>query len=53
MPTVTLTQDGVPVLPYVGRLANHQCIYWDRTLSGFGVRVYPSGRRAYVYSYRL
>lgn len=53
MPTVTLTPDGVPVLPYVGRGSNQQCIYWDRTLSCFGVRVYPSGRRAYVCSYRL
>lgn len=53
MPTVTLTPDGVPVLPYLGRGANHQCIYWDRTLSCFGVRVYPSGRRAYVCSYRI
>lgn len=23
-------------------------VFWDRTLAGFGVRVYPSGRKTYV-----
>jgi len=32
---------------------NHQCIYWDVKLECFGLRVYPSGRRAYVCAYRL
>lgn len=38
---------------YVGRGGKHQCIYWDAALECFGVRVYPSGRRTYVYSYRI
>jgi integrase len=30
-----------------------QCIYWDQQLTGFGVRVYPTGRRTFVCSYRV
>ena len=32
---------------------NAQCIYWDQQLPGFGVRVYPNGRRVFVCSYRV
>ena len=32
---------------------NKQCIYWDQQLTGFGVRVYPTGRRAFVCAYRV
>lgn len=53
MPAVNLAPDSVLALPYVGGGENHQCIYWDRTIACFGVRVYPSGRRAYVCSYRI
>ena len=54
MPVVSLRPDNVLVLPYLGQgESNHQCIYWDATLASFGVRVYPSARRAYVCSYRL
>ena len=28
--------------------ARKDTVYWDRTLKGFGVRVYPSGTRVYV-----
>ena len=28
--------------------AVHDTVYWDRVLSGFGVRVYPSGGKIYV-----
>ena len=27
---------------------DRDAIFWDRDLSGFGVRVYPSGRKVYV-----
>ena len=27
-------------------------VRWDSAISGFGVRVYPSGKKAYVLSYR-
>lgn len=27
-------------------------VHWDSSISGFGVRVYPSGKKAYILSYR-
>lgn len=51
MPTLKLRQDITRSLPYVGASGKHQCIYWDSALECFGLRVYPSGRRSYVYSY--
>ena len=53
MPIEKLRQDTVRNLPYVGRGRKHQCIYWDEEKETFGVRVYPSGRRTYVCSYRI
>src|SRR5262245_21424176 len=53
MPAVKLRQDTVRTLPYVGRGGKHQCVYWDEALESFGLRVYPSGRRIYVCSYRV
>ena len=51
MASTKLRQDGIRRLPYLGE-KNSQCIYWDEDLPCFGLRVYPSGRRAYVCSYR-
>lgn len=53
MPVVSLRPDCVLDLPYIGGVDNQQCIYWDATLACFGVRVYPSSRRAYVCAYRV
>jgi integrase len=53
MPTQKLRQDTVRTLPYVGPGGKHQCIYWDEVLECFGLRVYSSGRRIYVCSYRV
>jgi len=53
MPSRKLRQDTVRTLPYIGGGEKRQCIYWDESLETFGVRVYPSGRRAYVCTYRV
>ena len=53
MPTVKLRQDTARTLPYKGDGQNRQCVYWDEALECFGLRVYPSGRRVYVCSYRV
>ena len=52
MPTAKLRQDTVRIVPYFGE-KNAQCIYWDEEIPCFGLRVYPSGRRAYVVTYRV
>lgn len=41
---LTLSKSVVEDLPFEGEDA----IFWDRKLSGFGVRVYPSGKKIYV-----
>lgn len=53
MPTIKLRQDNVRTVPYRGSGDKHQCIYWDEALENFGVRVYSSGIRTYVCSYRV
>ncbi len=52
MPAAKLRQDTVRRLPYLGE-QNSQCIYWDDEIPCFGLRVYPTGRRTYVVSYRV
>lgn len=52
MPIVRLRQDGIRSIPYAGS-DNTQCIYWDKGLACFGIRVYPNGRRSYVCAYRV
>ena len=33
----------------VGKLAVHKdTVFWDRELTGFGVRVYPTGSKVYI-----
>ncbi len=54
MPRIKLRQDTVKALPYVGVASDKtQCVYWDETFPGFGLRVLPNGRRGYVCSYRI
>src|ERR1700722_2815306 len=53
MPNTKLRQDTVKQLPYLGTEKQQQCIYWDAALECFGLRIYPSGRRVYVCSYRI
>jgi integrase len=54
MPKVKLRQDNIRSLRYVGDArAKSQCIYWDLSLPGFGLRKFPNGRGSYVCSYRI
>jgi|GEM_PF-470911 len=53
MPIIKLRQDTVRALPFEGKHAKQQCIYWDKALENFGVRIYASGYRVYVCSYRI
>ena len=43
-----LTKTGVEGLPP----SETDTFYWDTDLPGFGLRVWPSGRRVYVFQYR-
>jgi integrase len=52
MPISKLSQHSVKTLRYSGT-GNRQCIFWDAKLPCFGMRVFPSGRRSYVCSYRI
>ena len=43
-----LTKRSVEGLP----LKAESYIIWDGDVKGFGVRIYPSGKRSYVFKYR-
>lgn len=53
VPKMKLRQDSVRTLPYVSRDGRQQCVYWDETVECFGLRIYPSGKRTYVCTYRI
>lgn len=45
-----LTKTLIDNLKHHGRQSNH--IVWDTEIPGFGVRVYPSGKRAFVFRHQ-
>jgi len=49
--TLKLTKTAVAKANYSGA-GSQRVVIWDSALSGFGLRVYPTGRKAYVLSYR-
>lgn len=46
-----LTKRAIDTATYTGS-NNARCMLWDSDVPGFGCRIYPSGRRAFVLSYR-
>lgn len=49
---VKLTKRALDSFKYSG-VNNSRDVRWDDQLPGFGVRVYPSGKKAFVLSYRI
>ncbi len=50
-----LTKKVVEAARYEGGTAGsgfRRCVLWDEAVKGFGLRVFPSGRKAFVLSYR-
>src|SRR5688572_14195589 len=47
-----LTKRTIDGLRYQGK-NNRRDVRWDDELPGFGVRVYPNGKKAFVLSYRI
>jgi integrase len=48
---VKLTKRTVEALTYQGN-GNGACYFWDPEVKGFGVRVFPTGRKAFLVTYR-
>jgi integrase len=49
-----LTKTIIDKLTYTGDATrNERCIVWGDSPTGFGLRIYPSGKKAFIYSYRF
>ncbi|HEX2239087.1 MAG TPA: Arm DNA-binding domain-containing protein, partial [Gammaproteobacteria bacterium] len=49
---MALTKRAIDSMTYRGDNGQRQ-VAWDDELPGFGVRVYPNGKKAFVLSYRI
>jgi integrase len=49
---MALTKRAIDSMTYQGKNGQRQ-VTWDDELPGFGVRVYPNGKKAFVLSYRI
>ncbi len=47
-----LTKRDIDAARYEGE-GNARCVLWDDEVPGFGCRVYPGGRKAFILSYRV
>lgn len=47
-----LTKTIVDAAKYQGQKENEKDVRWDSVLPGFGLRVYPSGKKAFILFYR-
>lgn len=47
MPSICLTNKSLKALS-----SSTEAVYWDKDLPGFGVKVYPTGRKTYLVKYR-
>lgn len=48
-----LTKRLIDQSRYEGTRKDERDVRWDDTLSGFGLRIYPSGRKTFILSYRV
>lgn len=47
-----LTKRAIDAATYNGK-DNARCVLWDDEVPGFGLRIFPSGKRSFVLSYRV
>lgn len=47
-----LTIDDIKKATYTEK-NNAHCVLWDNQVPGFGLRLYPCGRKAFLLSYRF
>jgi integrase len=48
-----LTKKMIDAAVYEGDAQkNDRCVLWDAEVSGFGVRIYPTGKKSFILSYR-
>lgn len=49
---MNLTKRTIDAATYTG-IGNARCVIWDDEVTGFGLRIYPGGRKTFLLSYRV